>query len=65
LNTRLVEFLVNHYGEIGLVETKLHEITDYLRLIPYQSKKNKDRGKLFSFALGLLLIEFNENQIKT
>ena len=65
LTTRLVEFLVNHYGEIGLVETKLHEITDYLRLIPYQSKKNKDRGKLFSFALGLLLIEFNENQIKT
>lgn len=65
LNTRLVEFLVNHYGKIGLVETKLHEITDYLRLIPYQSKKNKDRGKLFSFALGLLLIEFNENQIKT
>jgi hypothetical protein len=63
LTLELHDFINTNYGPSVLREIYLHEIVDYLRLIPYQFRRSSDRGNTFVLALGLLLIEFNQKYL--
>jgi len=63
LYLELIEFIRVNFHEDALRETYLHEIVDYLRLIPYQYRKGQNQGDSFMACLALLLIEFNEKYL--
>jgi hypothetical protein len=57
----LVQHVVDNFGEKTLKETYLHEIILYLRLIPYQARKDINRALGFFGVLCLLVLEFRES----
>ena len=62
LNGLLHNYLVEVRGEQELRIAKVHQIVDFMRLIPYQFRKSKVRGQAFSAALAYLLIRFDEER---
>ena len=63
LKNDLTSFIRKNHGEEALREVYLHEIVDYLRLIPYQSRKSEYRGLAFTVGLAILVQEFNERYL--
>ncbi len=63
LKNDLTSFIRQNFGEEALREVYLHEIVDYLRLIPYQSRKSEYRGLAFTVGLAILIQEFNERYL--
>lgn len=62
---KLYESLVRHialtYGQLALREIYLHELILFMRLIPYQARKDVRRAYVFFGVLCLLLLEFRDN----
>lgn len=65
LKNELTSYISNRFSEEVLREVYLHEIIDYLRLIPYQFRKSDYRGLAFTACFAILVIEFNEKFINS
>ncbi len=57
----LIQYVVRNFSAQTLKEIYLHEIILYLRLIPYQARRDTNRALGFFGVLSLLLLEFQDN----
>jgi hypothetical protein len=61
IHVYVVDLLRNTFGSDILKEIDLHEIINFLRLIPYQLRTNKEAGLAFFGCLCMLIREFDNN----
>jgi len=54
----VVDGLTQRLGADGMQQVYLHELVNYLRLIPYQLRANREAGLAFFGGLCLLVREF-------
>lgn len=55
-----IDFIKQHYGEQGLKEVYLHEIVNYLRLLPRQFTRSLTRGMAFFGVACKIINEYHE-----
>lgn len=61
IHAHVVDWIRSRFGSDVLTEIDLHECINFLRLIPYQLKSNREAGLAFFGCLCMLVREFDRN----